>query len=544
MAWSRSIPHMQTRPRTRVTALVALLAVVTATPAFAQSADTLFEDGNRLFRDDLYWAALLRYRQARDAGLNTPLLAYNTGVAHYKAGQHNRARDELKKAARASSLEVVAHYNLGLNAFKAGNPDEALDWFRLARDQQQNAKISSLAKRAIGRINRLQKAADPVVVRAEERRQREKKKFANLELHAKVGFGNDDNVFRSPAEPYVDLSDPNQPTVTPEPQSGAYMPVSFGAKYLVNSLKYEGFYGAYRLRGRYYQDKELENANEYRQELSFGNEYYREQEDRKTQVDSAFKIVQADETYYDPDDGLAREVNGIDISDRYDYLRYGPELRFRKSWKRLTMGGIIKGQLWDYESIEEVPEYDHEYFTVGLHTQYKFTRTSLIRVNVETFSRRYSDRPSYNLDAQQVLGNPSVRYDYLEAGIIARQRIMRSMWFGVGYERTDREDRFEGYNNYIRDQYEFEYHWSLGRRLDFDIDAYYRIYNYENAFAFNELGQPRKTLETAAGQVKLAYRMTPSLTLELAGLYREAVSNDLRLQYERTEYSLSVVWEP
>ena len=29
-----------------------------------------FQDGNRLFRDDLYWAALLRYRQAAEAGLN------------------------------------------------------------------------------------------------------------------------------------------------------------------------------------------------------------------------------------------------------------------------------------------------------------------------------------------------------------------------------------------------------------------------------------------------------------------------------------------
>jgi len=32
------------------------------------SAQDLFDDGNRLFRDDLYWAALLRYEQASEAG--------------------------------------------------------------------------------------------------------------------------------------------------------------------------------------------------------------------------------------------------------------------------------------------------------------------------------------------------------------------------------------------------------------------------------------------------------------------------------------------
>ncbi|MGI9223683.1 MAG: hypothetical protein ACR2QX_04330, partial [Woeseiaceae bacterium] len=97
--------------------------------AAAMSAQDLFDDGNRLFRDDLYWAALLRYEQAGDAGMNTPLLHYNAGVAHYKAGQHIRARESLKKAARSSGLEPLAHFNLGLNAYAAGDPNEALRWF-------------------------------------------------------------------------------------------------------------------------------------------------------------------------------------------------------------------------------------------------------------------------------------------------------------------------------------------------------------------------------------------------------------------------------
>ena len=45
------------------------------------------------------------------------------------------------------------------------------------------------------------------------------------------------------------------------------------AKYRVNAYSYEGFFGAYRAAGRFYQDKELKNGNEYIHELSFGSEY-------------------------------------------------------------------------------------------------------------------------------------------------------------------------------------------------------------------------------------------------------------------------------
>ena len=111
--------------------ILLLIAMNMAAPAaYAVSAEESFADGNRLFRDDLYWAALLRYSQAGEAGMNTPLLHFNTGVAHYKAGQYKRADESLQRASKSSQLRVISHYNLGLNAYAAGNNDEALRWFR------------------------------------------------------------------------------------------------------------------------------------------------------------------------------------------------------------------------------------------------------------------------------------------------------------------------------------------------------------------------------------------------------------------------------
>jgi tetratricopeptide (TPR) repeat protein len=504
------------------------------------SSQELFDDGNRLFRDDLYWAALLRYQQAGEAGMNTALLHYNTGVAHYKAGQHIRARESLKKATRSSSLEPMAHFNLGLNAYAAGDPDESLRWFRLARDQQQNEKISNLAKKAIGRIRRQAIEEDPVYQRAEE--ERKEKSIFDFDFFVQAGFGNDTNVFRSPSAPYIDFADPALPLVTPVVQSGAFVPVDLGVKYMINSYTFEGFYGAYRMSGSYYQDRAQSDADEFSHEIRIGNEYYRNEDNRKTEVYSAFKISQHDETYYDPDDGLPRSVGGVDIGDRMSYKRYGPDIRVRRTYNKLSIGGVGKAYLYDFENVEAVPSYDHEYFLLGVHTQYKFTPTSLLRLTAERFSRRYYDRPSFELDGSQPIGNSPVRYDYVGLSLLARQRITRSMWFGFEYERVDREDRYLGYNNYVRDHYEVEFNWSPGARFDVEISGYYRNYLYEGAFAFNNPALPRKTLETSRIDAAISYRITPQLSVTLDARADDFVSNDTRIQYDRTRYSLGIMW--
>ena len=522
--------------------LVLCLNLVPAGPAVAATASELFADGNRLFRDDLYWAALLRYREAADAGMDTPLLNYNTGVAHYRAKQHVRARNALEKAAAYAPLTAISHYNLGLNAYQMGDNEAAMRWFRRARDQNDRRDINILARRALRQLQAEMDAELPTeIVALEVARER---KFTDLELRVRVGAGMDDNVFRSPEDPYADLTDPLQATVTPEVQSGFYVPVNVSAKYQVNSLDKEGFFGLYRFGGRFYQDKNLSNGDELLHELGFGSEYQNETENGETRVYSAFKIAQHQEVYYDPDNGLERDVGGFDISDRLSYLRYGPEFWAQRRFGALTLGASAKGQLWNYEEVQVVPEYDHEFWTVGLNGQYQFTPTSLLRLTSRYYTRRFGDRPAFELDGTQPLGNPTIRYDYIEYGIEARQRITNSMWFSVGYTNTDREDRHVGYNDFLRDAYNASFHLQLGRRFDLEIEGEYSNFNYANAFAFHEPTAGRKTLEMATGRVVAKYRMTQTLDLIAEFSLHEVASNDTRIQYDRTQSVISVRWAP
>lgn len=509
------------------------------------SADEYFADGNRLFRDELYWAALLRYRQAREAGLDTPLLHYNEGVAHYRARQFERARESLTRALDSPKLRVTAQYNLGLAAWADGDTDAALRWFRLARDSAQDDKISEYARVAIARIRRSEPDAAPVVVAVSVERRREDQRFSRFDFAADVGFGSDSNAFRAPSEPYVDLSDPTLPVVTPEVQSGNYVPVDVRLKYRINAYPHEGFFAAYRFNAHHYYDEALENANEMRHELALGSEYRRrnEEKQRERRVYGAFEFADNDEVYYDPDDGGSLIVDDVLLDDRFDYQRYGPNLILRQSGRRLSLGLRVTGQLWDYEDTDVTPAWDHEYFLFALRTQYRFTETSLLRLVAQKSSRRFGERRARDLDGSLDIDNPELRYDYLTLALVARQRITDGMWFGIEYERRDRTDRYVGYNNYVRDSYGAEIHWQIGQRFDLELASFYRLYNYENAFAFNNPAAPTKTLETVDGVLAATFRMTKRLSLVLEAEYRDQVSTDARLEYERSRYSLGIRWQ-
>ncbi len=522
-------------------ALAAMLAVVPHGSQAAMSADEYFADGNRLFRDDLYWAALLRYRQAAEEGMDSSVLHYNTGIAHYRAGQHIRAQQSLLKAIADPVLRAGAQYNLGLNAYRLGDTTEALRWFELARIQHEHEKIQRFAAAAIARIRDELAQPDDYEIRAAEREK--KREFADLELRLRVGFGADDNVFRTPDQPYIDFNDPALPIVTPEIRSGEFIPVSLSAKYLVNSLPFEGFYVAYRAAGRFYQDENLKNGNEYHHEVSFGNEYRRKEGTRERELYSAFTVAQHDETYYDPDDGGSRIIDGVPIDDRMNYLRYGPEISLRQSHERVAVGANLKAQLWNYDDTLVAPEYDHEYFLLSLYGQYKFAPSTLLRVTAEGYSRRFGNRPSYDLDGNPRIGNPSTRYDYLAVQLTARQRIFHSLWFGFDIRRTERSDAYVGYNDYTRDAVGLDIHWNPTDRFDIVASGEYRLYDYPNAFAFhNELAGP-KTQESAHYSLIVTYRITPGLSIVGEGRYWDTISNDTRIQYERNQYALSVRWE-
>ena len=91
------------RTKESLTAVFILLTLLAA-PVAARAADetpgkTLFTTAKEALDRGDYQQALEGFLEAEEAGLSTPALYYNLGVAHYRLGDYGRAKTAFLKAA-------------------------------------------------------------------------------------------------------------------------------------------------------------------------------------------------------------------------------------------------------------------------------------------------------------------------------------------------------------------------------------------------------------------------------------------------------------
>ncbi len=520
--------------------LVLVSPVVLAQPDGAHA----FSEGNRLFRAKLYHLALEHYRRARAGGMSSPLLDYNMGVAYYRIHRPEEAAAAFERAAREPRLAPLAHYNLGLVARQRRDYRAASAHFRRAMDATDSRRLEAQAEKALAANQASRRALARISPgeRRERRPQPGEPALGALSVSLKAGYGADDNVYRSPSEPYIDLSRTGQPLVTPEAQSGAFTPVELYTKYALNTFESEVFFVSYAFAGRFYFDEAVANADEQRHRLRVGSEYRRRENGRSGRIRGVFEAVHNRETYFDPDDGTERTLNGVSLGDRFDYWRYGPRLDLAVDRGRFGYGAEFRAQIWDYKDTELVTEYDHEFYLARLKLQYWVTRGLLARITGEYYGRYYGQRLAYDLNGLQLAGNEPLEYEYFGAGLALRQRLTRKAWAGVEYRRTERRDQFLGYNDYTRDQVSAELHARLGR-LDLDAVGRLRRYDYPNAYAFNTpAGGPRE-LDALDWELAASYAVRPHIRLSARVESISVDSTDARVVYDRLQSSLGLTWE-
>ena len=321
-------------------------------------------EGNQLVRSGIYRTALLRYREAAAAGLDTPLLHYNLGVVHYELGDFAESADEFARAA----------------AIRRWRARELQPWAGAASRRQLRGGERGVSRCGECRRSRPAPAREgrgsepsPRAPRRERRaalarRPEPDTRIGELELAAAARLGKDDNVYRTPAESYTDLSDPTQPLVTPVVHSASFMPAELHAAYVLeNEAGDTEFLFRYDMNGAFY-DAEFSNATEVDQRLSMGADIVLGEADRRRRaVDTAFFVGTHRETNFDPDDGLARDIVDIngeivteDISDRFAYKAAGVQGHFTHTLGRVTWGFDLMFERDEYERTEAVANFDHD----------------------------------------------------------------------------------------------------------------------------------------------------------------------------------------
>lgn len=533
---------MQSRFRI-IWALVLLASA--ALPVAAQTdADASFREANQLFRSGLYHAALLRYREARAAGLDSPLLHYNLGVVHYKLGEYELAIPRLEQALTSTALVPLASYNLGLVHRAAGRHSEAREWFQRTIDAGANRRLRELAERAAAAAPR---SATPTGSAARRDDPREpipaRGRVGDLRLLASARYGQDDNVYGAPDQAYVDLSAPGQPLVTPVVQSAGFMPVDVVAEYVMqNESGDTDFIFGYRFSGDFY-DTEFSNANQISQRFDIGADIVLgETERRRRSVESAFFLRSHDEKNFDPDNGIDREVDGIDISDRFAYRAAGAEGEFEHELGPWTWGFDAYLEKRVYEDVPLISNFDHEYYFTRASVEYAFGAKTSMNFGFRRYRRLYDERLARNIDGELLVGNELLEYDYRGAQIGFTRRISRAFRIDLDFLRLERADLFEGYYDYTQNMLRLRTIYRPNSRLRMEISALSRTYEYPNAFVFTDPTAALLETDGLDAQFEVEYRVARRLWLWVELDLVDITSNDPRIGYVRTRSMLGLKW--
>jgi tetratricopeptide (TPR) repeat protein len=511
--------------------------------AAAQTAAELMAEGNSLVRSGVYRTALLRYREAAAAGLDTPLLHYNLGVVHYELGNFADAAEEFALATAEPALTALASYNRGLALRATGDSAAATAAFNAAADSADDRDLRRAAESAATP----RPAAGPLETRVSRSFEREvaaaDEPIGELELTAAARLGQDDNVYRTPARAYVDLADPLLPLVTPVVQSASFMPAELHATYVLgNEAGDTEFLFRYDMDGAFY-DAEFSNANEVDQRFSMGADIVLgERERRRRTVDTEFYVSTHSETNYDPDNGVERDIDGDDISDRFSYKGSGIRGEFEQTLGRITWGFDLRFERDEYGRTEPVANFDHDYFYTGVDIDYAFSDVMTLRLGLRQYRTLFDTRPARDLNGELLDTNPAQEYGHLGVQLGVTRRLGRAVELEADYLRLERTDEFLGYYDYTQDVLRVAAAFRPTQRFDIELAAVARSYDYPRAFAFHVAAGGPRELEDVGLSLDAEFRVTRRLTLwaELESL--DVTSTDARAEYLRTQTMLGVEW--
>ena len=527
---------------------IGLVCLCTTMTAYAQSnAEARFREGNTLFRSGIYETALRRYREAASAGLDTPTLYYNTGVAAYKVGQYDLAEVAFRRAQNSSRLAALALYNLGLTYRELGRPLEAEQSFRAAASASTSRDLANLSSRAADSLTipleRIDRGNRPSRFRHPASRP-EVEPPGELRLMLSARLGQDDNVYRSPANPYVDFGAPGQPLVTPVVQSASFMPIDVLAEYTMqNEPRDTLFRFSYRLDGDFY-DSEFSNANRVSQRFEIGADIADTDESGRQRrlLQSSFFLTGRDETNFDPDSGIDRDFNGVDISGRLAYRGAGVKLNFEHALRRWAYGVDARLEGRQYDDVAPLPGYDHDLSFLRLSARYSLTRNTTLEAGLLRYRRSYDERLARNIDGNYLTTNAILEYDYsgLELGI--NYAISPAIELAAEYIFLDRKDGFEGYFNSIQDRLLLSARYRVSDRIRLSASLRARYFYYPDAFAFHDNADEFLDTVDRGADLRAEFRITPEISVWAQIVADKLKSTDPRLAYERSRTMLGMLW--
>lgn len=364
-----------------------------------------------------------------------------------------------------------------------------------------------------------------------------------------TGIGYDSNAYQAPSDPYIDYApDPDPVPLTstvPVVHSGVVIPADVSARYAGRARGQKfGTLAGYSLDANLYPASETRNANEYdhRLEVAFQRllNNKRLREDTVT-VGPYLRIH--DKTYYDRDTGEKKVTNrGTDLSNRYSYTAIGVAAELDRETAALPHKLRADYAKLNYdEPSASFTSYDHAYYALGGDVDLRLARGTKAVLGYDYRVRDYDERQARSLSGSLTPGTAR-KYTYNTLGASLRNRVSDSWVAYIDYAFTDRKDDYVGYGDYTENVYGFRVVYDNDQRVRARMQARWRARDYENAFAFDDPGQPRMTYDTLEIALRGDLKMSQHYGLWAEFRSRDQDTTDLRYRYDRYLAMIGMRW--
>lgn len=354
---------------------------------------------------------------------------------------------------------------------------------------------------------------------------------SGLSVSVEAGLGYDSNVFLTPDNPYVDLAQPLTPTVTPDKQTGFFVPLGLDAEYLRGMGKGTRLLSDFSFDGRIYEPA-IDNANLYDGEFTVGPEF---ELTKDSALYAGIILGYHREIYYDRDDGLNKVSGAADISEKYTYSNAGVEISYRHDLGKLEYGVSGSFEKRDYEDPVVVSQYDHDYLKLGGSVDYALAASTKVSAGYRYSVRDYNDRKARDLNGNLLTANPQLEYTYHTIDLTLRQRVNKSLVAYVDYTRQERKDEFVGYNDYGQNRYKVRAIYTPTEELRVRVAASYWDREYDRAFAFDDPAGGKKDYSGITFDAGAEYGYSKLVSFWADLNYDSQDTNDNRYEYDRTQ---------
>src|SRR3990170_1442463 len=360
-----------------------------------------------------------------------------------------------------------------------------------------------------------------------------------LSVSVEAGLGYDSNVFLTPENPYVDLSLLVPVTITPDKQTGFFVPLGLDAEYLRPMGTGARLLSDFGFDGQIYEP-DIDNANLYDAEFTLGPEFGLT---KNSSLYAGIILGYHRKIYYDRDDGLNKVSGASDISDKYTYSNAGGELIYKHDLGKLDYEVFASFEKRDYEDPVVVSQYDHDYMKFGGSLDYALAKSTKVSAGYKYTVRDYNDRKARDLGGDLLTSNPQLEYTYHTIDLTLRQRVSDSLVAYVDYTRQDRKDEFVGYNDYGQNRYKVRAIYTPTEELRVRVAASYWDREYDRAFAFDDPAGGKKDYSGITFDAGVDYGYSKQVSFWADLNYDSQDTTDKRYEYDRTQLSAGVKYE-